>query len=404
MNGQSERRGTILMVTGGFYPKVGGAERQAEQLARGLRRLGFEILVLTLRYRGDLPLEEERGGIRVVRIRYPQIKVLGRLFILLRLAAWLISHRRQYDLVHVQMAEYMAFVSTLVARPLGKPVVVRFARNPSAVTGVFGDFPEFVTRWRFLESVLLFGIRRADRIVAISGMIVEMAAGRGLPLDKIVRIPNGVDVETFRPVSATERERIRRVLDVRSGPAVVFMGRLIPRKGVADLLRAWVEITAKRSDATLYILGTGKSQEGLQVQARELGIGDSVQFRGSVENVVDYLRAADAFVLPSHFEGMPNALLEAMACGLPVVVTSVSGVVDIIRKDVNGILVEPKRPDRLAESLIRILDDSKSAFRLGSAARKTVQDRFSIDRVASMYGSLYGELLKGRNLQIPDAG
>jgi glycosyltransferase involved in cell wall biosynthesis len=384
------------MVSGGFYPKIGGTERQAERLAVALKRLGFEVRILTLRFRDDLPLDEEIGGLRVVRIPYPKIKVVGRVVILLRLAWRLFSDRRRYDLVHVHMAEYMAFVSILVARPLGKTVILKFAVRPPDSAGVFGDFPEFVARRRFLEQLLFFVIRKADCFVAISEMISEMAIKRGIPPERVVRIPNGVDIGTFHPVTPPEREDLRRSLAFHPGLAVVFIGRLIPRKGVADLLGAWRTVSAKRNDVTLYILGTGRSEEEFLAKARDLGLRDSVKFRGSVNNVVAYLQSADLFVLPSHYEGMPNVLLEAMACGLPVVATRVSGVVDIVRDGRNGLLVEPGRPDGLAEAILRLLDDPAEAARLGKAAHETIEKEYSIEAVAGAYAALYQSLLKER--------
>jgi glycosyltransferase involved in cell wall biosynthesis len=116
-----------------------------------------------------------------------------------------------------------------------------------------------------------------------------------------------------------------------------------------------------------------------------------------VENVQDYLRAADLFILPSHFEGMPNALLEAMACGLPVVATSVSGVMDLIKHGQNGLLVEPGRADRLADAIVRLLEDREMALLMGIEARKTMEQFYSIKAVTSAYAELYTQLLSERD-------
>ncbi len=390
-------RPSILMITSGFYPKVGGAERQAEQLARALQDQGFIVRIVTLQFLDDLPLEEELDGLSVVRIHYPRIKLLGGAMILLRLAWWLIRYRHDYEVIHVHMVEYLAFVASIVGTLLGKPVLLKFALRPPDSAASFGDFPKMVGRWRCLEWLLMTGIRKADRFVAISQKIEEMAVKQGLPTERVVRIPNGVDLQTFAPLLDLERVSLRSLLEMCTDPAVVYSGRLVPQKGVGDLLMAWQTVIAKRPDATLYILGTGRSKEELFRQSNTFGLGNSVQFLGVVDNIRDYLQTADMFVLPSHYEGMPNALLEAMSCGLPVVATAVSGVIDVIQDGKNGLLVEPGKPDQLAQAIIRLLGDQGTAHRLSVEARKTIEQSYSIEAVALTYAALYYQLLKEKD-------
>lgn len=385
---------SVVMVSSGFYPKVGGTERQAELLARALQRLGVAVEVVTLQFRRDCALDETLSGLHLTRIPFPRVRLLATAVVVARLAAYLIRRRRCYDLIHVHMVGYLAVIATVTARLLKRPIVLKFAVRPPAAAGGFGDFPAAVRKVPFLERLLVWGVRRADRFVAISGMIRDMARRGGVPDDRIVSIPNAVDPELFRPADSAARERLRRALGLRPGRAVLFAGRIVRRKGVADLLQAWPEVIAKHPDATLYLIGAGKDLDAMRAQADRLGIAGAVEFRGVVENVADYLRAADLFVLPSHFEGMPNALLEAMACGLPAVATRVSGVVDLLDHGRNGLIVEPGQPKQIADAVNQLLEDRDLGGRIGAEARRSVERGYSIDSIARRYLDLYRELLE----------
>jgi len=127
----------------------------------------------------------------------------------------------------------------------------------------------------------------------------------------------------------------------------------------------------------------------------QAGLTDSVVFTGRVDNVDDYLRVADIFVLPSTTEGMSIALLEAMAVGLPVVASRVSGTVDVIKHGKNGLLFEPGNGTGLTDCIISLIESPNRQAELGSQARKTVEQHFSLDRIADRYAALYGSLLSG---------
>lgn len=383
---------SVVMVSSGFYPKVGGTERQAELLARALQRLGVAVEVVALRFRPDLARVETLSGLRVVRISYPRVRLVAPLVAMLKLALYLVRFRCRYDVVHVHMVGYLAFVATLTARLLRKPIVLKFAVRPPSEQASF-DFPQAVRSWPFLERILTGGVRRADRFIAISAMIREMACEGGVPAERIVSIPNAVDLELYRPAAGLERERLRRALGLRAGRVVVFSGRIVRRKGVGDLLQAWANVAARHPDATLYLIGAGRDQDEMRACADRAGVSGSVEFRGVVENVSDWLRAADLFVLPSHFEGMPNALLEAMACGLPSVATRVSGIVDLLEHGRNGLIVEPGQPKQIADAVNQLLEDRDLGDRIGAEARRSVERGYSTDSIARRYLDLYRELL-----------
>ena len=145
--------------------------------------------------------------------------------------------------------------------------------------------------------------------------------------------------------------------------------------------------------AHLTIIGDGPDRDKLQNLARDAGVNDSISFCGAVEDIIPYLQKSALFVLPSLSEGLSNVLLEAMACGLPIVATRVGGNIDLIRDGENGILVETENSNQLSEAMKKLLQDKALAKKLGSEARKTVEQRFSLISIADRYLSLYQKLI-----------
>jgi glycosyltransferase involved in cell wall biosynthesis len=164
------------------------------------------------------------------------------------------------------------------------------------------------------------------------------------------------------------------------------VGGLRQQKGLPGLLEAFARVPAP---AELCLVGDGPERALLERRARDLGIAERVRFAGLVDDPSPYYARAGAFVMPSWAEGLSNALLEAMAFGLPVVATRIGGNVDLVEDGVNGLLVEPGDPDGLASALARVLGDEALAGRLGAAARRTVLDGYTMERAAERYLDLY---------------
>jgi glycosyltransferase involved in cell wall biosynthesis len=192
---------------------------------------------------------------------------------------------------------------------------------------------------------------------------------------------NGINAETFLPRS-----------NYRLGipPKLIFMGRLHPQKDVETLLRALV--LASQSDVQALILGDGYLRSSLEQMAVELGVRQRVIFHGRVSDVSPFLQQADLFVLPSLAEGISNALLEAMACGLPCLVSDIAGNRAVIVDGENGFLFSPGSSKALAHLIDTLLSDELLRHRTGQAAQETVIRRFDINRVARDYLVLYSQL------------
>lgn len=378
---------SVAMVMHDFYPSVGGAQTHTLALSRKLRARGVEVIVITRAYPG-MPRYEEVQGIPTYRVGVAGGRALAGLSYLADGFATLVRERRRYQIVHChQMISPMTLA--LAARVLpGKRLVI----NPHG-RGPRGDVGK-ITRLRPLTGKMRVqaALRLGDAFVAIASDIRDELRGIGVPAERIWEIANGVDVERFAPASPLERAALRSTYRLPAGPLVIYAGRLVSIKGPDVLLEAWARAGDALAGARLVLVGDGEQRPALEAQARQLGLGDRVVFAGSQGDPAPLLRAADAFVLPSRSEGLPVALLEAMACALPCVATRVGGSAELIEDGVSGRLVAPESPEELGAA---IADSLRAGASWGARARQRILDRYELGLVADRYVELYAQLLAG---------
>jgi len=203
----------------------------------------------------------------------------------------------------------------------------------------------------------------------------------GFPRDKTVTIPNGVDLGHFDSICENRRQITRhRFALAPSDVMFVCVARLVPRKRVDIVLEALALLSPSHPGCRCLIVGAGPLDEELRAKSRELGLSESVRFLGFSEDVRPYLEAADVYVSASEKEGMPLALVEAMACGLPAVVTDISGHSEAVINGRTGMLVPPSSVDELANALEYLVVHRDEARRMGIAARERVVECFNNDR------------------------
>ena len=367
------------MVISHFHPFLGGAEQQALFLSECLIEKGFSVSVLTRSFPG-LPSFEIIRGVPV----YRHIRTIarGKLFGLTYMLSvfWFLFRRRNsYDIIHCHLLGFHSAVA-VVFKWL-------FKKKTCSLVGATGPISEFIQiRNGLWGDWLLKIITRSDRVITLCSQSYAEALQAGFSDFQIIQIPNGVDADYFKPAA----------IEKRADNRIIFIGRLDQWKGVDFLIRAFKILLAGAVPAHLDILGDGPDREKLQQQAADLGLQDVLTFHGAVHGVAPYLQHASLFVLPSLSEGMPNVVLEAMACGLPVIATRVGGIVDIIDNEKNGSLVDAQRPDQLYEAMKQLLTDKELAQRLGRAARKTIEERFSLPVIVNRYSTLYQELTASR--------
>ncbi len=371
----------ICYVLSHFHPHASGAERQALAQGAELVRRGHQVRVVTRSVAG-CPRDETIEGVRVHR--WVRTSSLGPLFGLSFVLGVIRSLRRlrpEYDLIHTHQGLWEA-ISTGVGRPWlsGAPVLVQ-----PASSGYYGEAEE-LSRTRGFP-ILRRAILRNPSFAAISADIEAQWLALGVPPDRMVRMASGVDADHFRPGPADPA--IEALLPAR--PRVVFTGRLHPQKNLGLLLDAWPEV-AMATGASLVLVGQGEERDALLARAATLGIADRVHLAGGVADPSGYLRAADAFALPSLAEGMSNSLLEAMATGLPCLATAIGGNTDLLSAGPAGLLLPGDDPGAWSAALIRVLTDPALARDLGSRARGRVEAEFSLAAVVTRYQALYRSL------------
>ncbi len=378
----------VLMVVRLFYPWIGGAERQAHKLARELCARGIPVEIVTGWWFRGTPQREVLDGISVFRnhtlwdmFGIRGLRRFGGYLYLVTLLWYLWRRRAHYDVIHVHGLNYHAAPAAFAARWWGRKVITKLANSGSA-----SDIQKFRTGQqlpgaRFLLPTAL----RCDRFIATNPTIRQELTAAGVSSEAIVELTNGVETESILPRSDYALHQPIRLL---------FVGRLHRQKGLDVLLAAFASLIQQhpRLNLRLQVLGEGPLRESLMLLAFELGIASRVEWVGQTEQVMDYLQQADIFVLPSRAEGISNALLEAMACGLPVIVSKIPGNADVVEHGRNGLLFSVDDQSSLASALTLLLTRADLRERLGRAARQTVESRFSIGFIADRLVALYREL------------
>lgn len=358
---------------------TGGAQIALLRLLACLDRQRYAAAVACL-YNGQASVARQIGalGIPVTDLGMPsrwRLDALLRLYRLLR--------RERPHLLHTWM-----FHANLPGRILGRLAGVPIVISSQRTMGMEGAFRRTLDR---LTAPL------ADRVICVSQAVAEYAvAAIGLPPDQLAVIPNGVPLEDFEPLPP--REQARAALDLpAAGPLIGTASRAHPVKGLDVLLEAFSSLSQDFPAARLAIAGDGPQLPALERRAARLGCERRVTFLGRRQDVPLFLAALDAFALPSFHEGLPNAALEAMAAGLPVVASRVGGMPEAVEDGVTGFLVPPGDPRALAGALGRLLADPALARRLGEAARQRVARLYPLSRTVQETERLYEALLAGRS-------
>lgn len=380
----------LVCITRRFWPLVGGAERFMGEFAVEAKRQGRETAIVTARWEPSWPPTVTFHEVPVVRLRQLGIRFLGTAVYMWSLRHWLRQHCHEFDLVFVSLLKHDAAAAQwAVGRR--RPVVL-IAEG----SGITGD-----CAW---QNQALFGswIRRmcqkAEAVIAPSREIQEELITAGYSQEKIFYLPHGVRV----PPECTPESRLRarqslealhpRFRLANDERLAVFVGRLHPGKGLKELLEAWRAVAVRCPSLRLWLIGEGPLEDDLARWIEEMHLWGKVVLAGSFDDVGDPLRAADLFVFPSHREGMSLALLEAMAAGLPIVATDIPGNRELLEDGQTAVLVPVENPPALAEAIIRLIENSDLASRLGRKAREVVMGQYSLEETVRRHLTLFDEI------------
>ena len=361
-------RTRVMHITDGLG--VGGLERVIVLLCRTLDRERFEPSVLCLREAGGFAPELVEQGIPVHVLPWSQENL--DYFAFRKVGAVLRENR--IDVIHTHNTGPF-FHGALGATLAGVKTHIH--------TDHARPFPDRL-RWMVAEHVLS---HLAYRVVGVSDDTTHnLRRYEKIPESKLATIPNGIELQPVRTAAA----RLRQELGILPETTIIgTAGRLTHQKGMEFLIQAAGLLEPRFPDLTVLIVGEGPEQSALQEMVRSAGLQDRVRLLGLRMDIPDLLALFDIYALPSRWEGLPMAILEAMASSLPIVGSDVGGVPTAVREGVNGLLVPPEDPVALAGALAKLLNDPQLRKRMGEAGRKRYEASFTARQMTRRYERLY---------------
>ena len=351
----------------------GGQEIRVLTEARGVAAAGHEVL-LAAPSQSRILAEAPRFGVKARALPIARKGARG------VLAMRALLSRHPFDVVNTHSSTDTWLVA-LASATLGAPPALVRTRHISA------PLPRNrATRWLYA--------RATSRIVTTGERLRrQVVTETGVDMRRVLSIPTGIDLQRYGP---GDRGAARRQLDLPpEAPIVGIVATLRSWKGHVYLLRAFAAM--KRPQAVLVVVGDGPQREALQALAAELGIASQVRFAGNQDDVVPWLQAFDVFCLPSYAnEGVPQALMQAMACGLPVITTPVGSIDEIVETGTTGVMVPPQNEVRLRVELSNLLDDAPRRAALGAAARARAVERFGEPLMVERMLGVFREVARRR--------
>lgn len=388
----SNRKIRVLQLIDGLT--AGGAERISLILATKINQDRFEVIPCALYRSGPLEKELKDASVRyrVLNLRRRSI-LTGPLFVadVRRVVATLSKVLKELaiDIIHAQLTE-STLIGILAARQTKTVRVCASIQNValSSQRGVLSP-REWLMRLAINQV-----FSKVDRIIAVSEEVARVVRTQTrIPPERIVTIPNWIDPDRFR--IQEDKILLRRQLGLPEDKQIVItVGRLTRQKGHPYLLAALASIPANERPVTIFA-GDGSDLNELEAKAATFDLTDQVRFLGNRYDIPALLAAADLFVLPSLWEGLPLALLEAMASGLASVVTDVGGNSEVLENGKSGVIVPAADERALAEAMINLLKDPMQREQMGQVAREQFEQRFSIRGFTEAHERVYEEIVAG---------
>ena len=399
-----------ILILSSLYPKSSNLIKGifAHDQAKYLRNNGCEIIVVSpvavplipveglsawkdlMRVKRDDMLE----GIKVLYPRYLHFpkRILGKYsfsidFFFIKRVVLSVIKTFQPDILHVYTATPDGVLGLLIRKEFSIPLVVSL---------IGSDINVWPFRSKLIYRLTKEVISEADKIVAVSNALKKKACEITSPKNPIAVIYNGCDAEKFA-FDKTARFYLRTKFNIPKQSFVfLFIGNILKTKGVFELLEAFYLLTKKLPDTYLIFIGDGKERKVLVQKATRIGISNEVIFVGRRphEEISRWLSMADALVLPSHSEGLPNVIVEAMACQRTVIATRVGGIPEIIVDGQSGILVESKDSAALMTAMEKVATDKDLRYKLGSVGRQIVITKFSWDENIKNLTNIYRSIIR----------
>ena len=354
---------------------LAGTELMTYDLVQAMDKDRFDVHVAFLLNRGSLSERLERAGIPVHCLRGNEgfVRPLRELIELVR--------SKHFDLVHLY-----GFKTSI----LGRAVFKALSRTTATVHGIRGqhvsqsvDTASLTTRAAIQVERLLSPL--IDYYISNSKGAVEFLTERGLPEPKFVRIPSGIDTAEWAQVAPS----------AKSVPVIACVARFHAQKRHADLIEALTLLASNDIAFRCVLAGDGPLLDNVKSQVDRSGLKDRIEFRGKIEPTAirELLAEADLFALSSQWEGLPRSVVEAMAVGLPVVGTDVNGTNELVIHGVTGLLVPPRDPTALAQSLTTLLLNAQMRREMGRRGRMRVEEEFDLRKTTRQLEEFYASIV-----------
>ena len=411
-----------------YLPNFSGAAIQAHRILARLVERGFPVSVLAMADQASLELAGQSTRIDGVDVRYlpvlrqrswgesgsssrfqERLRAVNRslrdLSFQLRQAWFFHRHARPGDILQLYVVDDWTWLAVRVARWKRMRTVIQ-------ISLVGADDPASFrpTWWGISTAWKAACFRQVDRVIGLSRALTNSCHQAGVPREKVLRIPNGVDLDAFPRTTRDLRETRCRELGLDpAATRIAFVGSAIRRKGIDIAVAAFRELARTRAEVELVVVGPDDFSDSTRHEAdraelvaqlrRSLeqdGISHRVHWAGQVDSslAAHYLQASDIFFFPTRREGLPNALAEAMATGLPCVASHLEGITtDLIESAEEGLLVAGESPGEYAEALDRLCESAAARDRMGHAARVRIERDFSLPSTVLQYERLYRQLL-----------
>ncbi len=308
---------------------------------------------------------------------------LSAIFQLLRL------HRKHcFDVIHAHWLLPNGFIGAIVSKLYKIPLVITLHGSDIFVSKLNPVF-KAIAKWTLKHTAM---------VTSVTPTFLPELAALGVPEEKRCLIPNGVDPEVFPPPTPKQLAELRNKLSIPEEQRVVFaLGRIVLKKGFDTLIRALSYMREKCPQTTVIIGGDGSDLGRLKTLAKEKGVSDIIRFTGTINRleVPIYFYLCDLFVLPAvvdpkgNMDGCPIVILEAMACGKPVVASAISGIPIVVQNGKTGLLVEEKNPDALASAIVSLLENSAKREQFGKAAQQRIQNELTWTKTIEQFISIY---------------
>jgi len=396
----------ICTLLESYYPVVGGMETQAKNMSTILHKKGVKQIVVTRRTSPDLAAFEEVDGIPVYRAAPTGRSSRYRWLFMLTSIPLLIRKRREYDVIFVPGFRVLGISAVIVSKLLRKKCVFK-AECIGELSGEFFTGGLESVKLKNSQKLVKFGVWLRNRILIRADVFISMYSDMtkelsdyGVDMSKATLIPQSVDDERYSKATPEEKAALRNMLDLPQDHKIaVYTGRIVSYKGVPVLLRVWQKLQQTHKNISLVICGSGgvdiyACEEEVHKFAKDNNLEETVRFTGAVSNVDEYLRASDIFVLPTENDAFPLCLLEAMACAMPIITTTVGALKDVISHRKTGMVMEPGNADELQAALTDLLNDQNLCDTIGQNALNEVRNKYTLDIVARQYIDTFNNCLK----------